>query len=98
MIEEKTTIGKEIDEIILTFVRCVLVGGLGCFCTYLGVTGILALVLDRANDFEAILSIVLGIPMTLFGLFLILGTIFNLKDIVRYCSKFAKTEITVKRD
>jgi hypothetical protein len=97
MNEEKTTIGKEIGEIILTFVRCVLVGVLGCSCTYLGVTGILSFVLDKANDFEAILSIVLGIPMTLFGLFLILGTIFILKGIVRYCLKFAETEITVKR-
>lgn len=96
MKEIKTTIGEEIEEILFAFAKHIIFFGVGCFCIYLGVVAILDVILDKTNQFETILFIPLGSAMTLFGIFFTLGNFFLLRNIVRYCSKFAKTEITVE--
>ena len=96
MNEEKTTIRREIDKILLAITKHILFCGFGCFCTYLGVVAILDVILDKTNQFETILCIPLGIIMTLFGIFFTLGNFFLLLGVRRYCSKFVKTEITIE--
>jgi hypothetical protein len=98
MNEEKTTIGEEIDAIILTFISHIVQGGVGCALLYYGVEAIYDFIIDKVNGFEAILCIGLGIIMCLIGIFFFLAHFILLLSVCRYCSEFAKTEITVKGD
>lgn len=98
MNEEKTTIGKEIGEIISHFITHIICAGVGCYITILGIIGILAFISDKDNGFDAVLCIVLGIFISLVGIRILLVQIYSFVKVCMWCSEFAKTEIAVKRD
>lgn len=95
MDENITTIGEEVEAIILSFIRCILSGGAGCYLTYFGVCCIFDFILKGPNGWEPILSLIIGIPVSLIGILLFFLNLYLLLGVCRYCSDFAKIKITV---
>ena len=94
MDENKTTIGEEVEMIVLAFIRSIVFGGSGCYLTYFGVCCIFDFILKETDGFWEILSLIIGIPVSLIGILFFFVNLYLLLCACRYCSDFAKIEIT----